>query len=333
MKTDRFFRLYSHAIAVAGKERAAVYDLHKGNIVAIPRALCPILEELNTLPVAVVKQKYVPQNPQVLDTYLTFLREKGVGFYTHLPMCFPPIDLTWASPCHIQTAVIDYQFAHYSLTDVLRQLDSLLCRSLELRFQINADTIDTFVQCIQALNEKTFRSVDIVVNYCPELLENNRLETVYHSCPKINRILIDQSPWTQKPEPNAIPIAFVETNVRHIRPQKRHVVHVHYFTEAQNHNPYYNRKVCIDATGAIKNCLLLEQTFGNVQYHSLKTVIHQPDFQELWFASPDKIEDIRHSELRYALFLPEALEKDMDSGLYRIQQSIATPVLANEVTA
>ncbi len=49
----------------------------------------------------------------------------------------------------------------------------------------------------------------------------------------------------------------------------------------------------------MKNCLLRSKSFGNINNHSLENIISKEDFQDLWHASVDKIQNVCNSELRY----------------------------------
>ena len=55
-----------------------------------------------------------------------------------------------------------------------------------------------------------------------------------------------------------------------------------FYTESLRFNPFYNRKVCVAADGAIKNCLDHAASFGNVCTELIADVVSQAEFQRLW---------------------------------------------------
>lgn len=78
---------------------------------------------------------------------------------------------------------------------------------------------------------------------------------------------------------------------------------------SHSYNPYYYKRVCIDENGNIKNCLKNEKVTGNVNMDNIVEVTRQREFQELWFASCDKIIDIKDNPLRYNMYVTNQLKK------------------------
>ena len=100
-------------------------------------------------------------------------------------------------------------------------------------------------------------------------------------------------------------------------PFQQLIVNKEFFLESLEHNPYYNRKVSIDENGNVKNAIEHEKSFGKVGQEALSKIVEREDFQELWYASNDKVEDVMDWELRYCWFNTHPLEK-LDNGNYRI---------------
>ncbi len=76
-------------------------------------------------------------------------------------------------------------------------------------------------------------------------------------------------------------------------------VNVAIFTEAQNHNLFFNRKVVIDTKGFIRNHLLSGKSFGNISINSIESVISKADFQKFWYISKDNVAICKYCEFRY----------------------------------
>lgn len=320
-KQNKFFRLYAHNIPVPGKERSAIYDLQRQEIVLIPNILQSILEALDRSTIDEVIAKYAPKRPDLIEKYLLFLHGKDLGFYTNSPERYPLLDLNWSSPYIIQSAVVAFEFSSYSIFQIADQLDKLHCQHVELRLNtVNSDPSDLF-EVLEGLSKKTFRTITLLLNYSPYLLEENFTDKLFEAFKKINFIFVFNSPVQKNSHQNPKNISFLKKGVPKGRSGVRHIVNLDYFMEAQKHNPYYNKKVCIDEKGRIKNCLLHQNYFGNVIKDSIKNIISRNDFQKLWFASPDKIEDIRDSELRFSIFLTDELETSENPGLYRIKKA------------
>jgi SPASM domain peptide maturase of grasp-with-spasm system len=318
----RFFILYSHNLITEGRERHAVYDLQHGNIHPIPPVLTLMIRDMATMPVAVVRDKYAPDEPELFQKYINFLLAKGLGFYTDDPGLFPPLSLHWQSPAHILHAVIEYHFDGYDITSVITQLDELLCRHVEFRLQVAGSTGgEQVLQFVKNLNGCIFRSVHLVIKY-HELFTEDFVQELYRYSKKVNDIIIYNAPEHKELKNPAGKIVFLEEDFTAGRFQQhfshnKYIVNMGFYTEALAFNPYYNRKVCIDAYGGIKNCLKLATVFGNVNQDAIIKVVDTPAFRELWQARPDLIETVRDSELRYCTYITNPLQKQ-ESGLYRM---------------
>jgi SPASM domain peptide maturase of grasp-with-spasm system len=71
------------------------------------------------------------------------------------------------------------------------------------------------------------------------------------------------------------------------------------FMETHFHNVCLNRKLCIDHKGNIKNCLSMDQIFGNIFEDDVEQIVNSPDFQKLWHIKKDEIDVCKDCEFRY----------------------------------
>lgn len=76
-------------------------------------------------------------------------------------------------------------------------------------------------------------------------------------------------------------------------------VNIPLFTEAQKFNTCLNRKISIDENGDIKNCPVLQKSYGNIKTVSLQSAIAQKEFKELWEVNKDQIDVCKDCEFRY----------------------------------
>jgi hypothetical protein len=166
------------------------------------------------------------------------------------------------------------------------------------------------------LLDKSFQSVALLLTYSPVLADPALADALYARCPKILSLLVHAAPVARASTAHPGKVAFITQDLRRVPPRPRYVVNLQYFAEAQRFNPYYNRKLCVDETGAIKKCLLLADSFGHVDATPLAEVLAQEAFQALWHAAPDRTAELQDSELRYALFSADCLVEDPHSGLF-----------------
>ena len=322
MSTSPYFCLYAHNLPVRGATRSAVYDLHRQGITLIPNVLHAILLDFRHRPWAETQQQFAPGNPALFGHYLDFLQAKELGFFTRTPADFPALSLRWHSPHHVQNAVLSYAFGQYSLPDVLAQLDGLQCRHLELRLTLGHHAWAEVVALFQQLEPMGFQSVTLLLTYSEALPDEPALGAFYEQFPKIQCIIVHSAPGAYQSPAYPGKLAFVAQNLPREQPRTRHIVNLEYFTEAQQFNPYYHRKICVSESGSIKNCLLLPQRFGNVNTTPLAAALANPAFQELWHAAPDQTVGLRDSELRYAHFSADYLVKNPASGLFDVEHRV-----------
>lgn len=64
-----------------------------------------------------------------------------------------------------------------------------------------------------------------------------------------------------------------------------------------NHNIYFNRKVCIDENGNLKMSTTSDEDFGNIASMSLKSLYQNEVFKGFWEVSKDKMEKCKDCEL------------------------------------
>lgn len=316
--TSTFFKLFAHNIPVKGKDKGAIYDLQNQQITTIPNVLCSILSDLNHDSIQNIKQKYTPNSPELFENYLTFLRQKGLGCDVLCLEDFPTLNLSWDSSSEINIAVIEHDFEHYNLKNTLWQLDDLLCRHLELRIESLHKDVSHLEEILDFANDKVFKSITLLIDY--QSIGAEQAELIFERCKKIDFMVIHDSPWKMPHSNYPQNILFIEESLSEMsrNMKEKYIVNMSYFTESQQFNPFYNRKICIDKLGNIKNSLSNPLHFGNVNTHKIRKVISSDSFQKLWHASPDKIIGLRDSALRYATFLTADLEED-NAGLFHIK--------------
>jgi SPASM domain peptide maturase of grasp-with-spasm system len=331
MSNKPYFCLYAHNIPVRGATRSAIYDLQRQNVVPVPNVLYDILLDFKQHPWTETQERYAPNNPQLFAQYLSFLQKKDLGFFAETPNGFPELKLHWYSPHRVQNAVLSYAFAHYSLRDVLTQLDALQCRHVELRLSLQGHCWAEIVDLFRQMEAKSFLSVTLLLAYSSALVNEQQLGALYEEFPKIQCIIVHAAPMNFQSATHPGKIAYVTQDLQQEKPRNRNVVNLDYFTEALQFNPYFNRKVCVTDQGSIKNCLLLSPSFGNVNTTRLEAVLANPDFQELWHAAPDQTLGLRDSELRYAHFSADYLVRNPATGLFDLEHrglQLTNPLVA-----
>ncbi|HSN87853.1 MAG TPA: hypothetical protein VL025_13935, partial [Thermoanaerobaculia bacterium] len=129
------FRLFASCIPVQGARRSVICDLQRGTYKLIPNGLYEILTEHRGRTVDEIKAAYDHEFDEEIDEYFQFLLDHEFGFWCDEPELFPDLDLTWDAPGRITNALIDVDAgSRHDFPALLRQLDTLGCSALEVRF-------------------------------------------------------------------------------------------------------------------------------------------------------------------------------------------------------
>jgi SPASM domain peptide maturase of grasp-with-spasm system len=325
---NTYFKLFAHNIPVLGKSRSAIYDLQKGCIVFIPNILFQIIQDLNVNSLQDVRFQYAPNQPELFDNYISFLIKKDLGFKTKNPKSFPELDLSFDAPTDIYSAIIESDFREYDINNVITSLDEILCRHLEIRLNINDLEKEEIIGFFRKINNKSFRSIIVLIEYRSELWYENWAKEIFEVCQKIEQIVITNAPIKFDTEDYPKQIMFSTQSIEEVSLyKKRYIINLNYFSEAQRFNPFYNRKVCIDVMGNIKNDLRQTYSFGNVLSDAILQITETQEFRAFWNASPDRLEEIKDSELRYCQFLPFLLTKNNENNWVTVaQESISVAI-------
>jgi SPASM domain peptide maturase of grasp-with-spasm system len=316
---ELYFKLYSFCLPVMGKTGALIVNLQKITCTTIPQFLCEILLEYDNVDIATLKSMY-NDNDNTIEQYFDRLEREQIGFYTHEPERYPRMELDWHAPETIKFAVLQIEdYSRFDYKDILSQLDELMCKNIEIWFT-GAYTKAQLEDLLSHTNNSMLRSITMVLPYNHDLQVSD-YEELTASYMKLGQIYLHRAPRRIKlPDSRVFGIrrnlgnynkAF--TNI----PRDEYIIFLEFFTESLKYNPYYNKKICIDADGYFRNCLTHSKEFGNVRDRKLKDVAEDEGFRELWHVCNDRILDIKDSEFRYIWLNTHELEK-VDETYYRM---------------
>lgn len=312
-----YFTLYSDKIPVKGRTRSSICDLGRKSFTYVPNALHEILTRFQDRNVKELGKIY--KAPLRIRSYLDFLENEGLGFYTEEPEQYPRIPLQWHRPEMILVAELQIadRFEDHHLK-VLDELEQLQCKHVEIT-ALDPIPVEELEGLFALFSGSGFRTIDILLPFHPSHPLDRTLELrantpefnilVFYGAPKRIRKRDDHLFWT--------PLGIEELKGKESPPFEHLIVNKEFFLESLEHNPYYNRKVSIDENGNVKNAIEHQRSFGRVGEEALSKIIAKEEFRELWYASNDKVEDVMDWELRYCWFNTHPLQK-LENGNYRI---------------
>ncbi len=319
MKAKTYYRIYSHIQAVKGDKVSILYDFQKNQVIYINHSLHALIELFDNYSIKELELKFKDQI-SLFNENIDYLIKKRVLFKTNSPQDFLNVDFSYETPEHITNSVLEYS-GNYSLDKVFNELEKLLVKYVELRLhKLSTMEYEKVFQSLSKYLSQGVRSLQLMVPYddkkiIMKILDRNRY-------PKIIRILFYNAKSSTVLLKESVELCFTSENLREIRNKNNDylnsfVFDSSYFIEAQKYNPYYNKRLCIDQNGDIKNCLKNFNSFGNIDNCVMKDIVVSEEFQKLWYARHDLIEEIKDHELRYNMFLTNDLEP-LENGLFRI---------------
>ncbi|ASE63952.1 hypothetical protein EGY07_17060 [Chryseobacterium indologenes] len=316
---NKYLNIFSFCKVIEGKENAIICDFQKKNIKYIPSSMVEVIKMLSTLPYLEVENAFSDQK-EIFNSYITLLLAEKFAFFSDLRDEFIPISDIWESPQVINNAIIEYGFENYTITQAIEQLDDLNCQFLEIRFlACGKKNMASIEEILKYCNDLVLRSLKI---YLPYVSHKASLQ-IYHTLKKFKKLEAIVFYESDKTKANYVSqnILFTKKNMEYIRSKNFEetdlIIDFEYYRESLQYNPYYNKKVCIDYLGNIKNCLKNELIFGNINKNSIIQILKETKIKELWHVSHDMILGLKDDELRYSRLVSNDLRKTAE-GLYEI---------------
>jgi SPASM domain peptide maturase of grasp-with-spasm system len=308
MGDDKVFKLIEECRPVKGFGRSVIYDLSRHKFDFIPNALFDILMNEEGKCIGDIKQQY--EYSPVLEEYFNFLVKEE-----YILVCdkedfnsFPQMNLKWQHPSIITNAVVALdKKSNYNLSKIIAQLEGLGCQHVLFVCQDSFD-LDYFQAILNLFVTSSFLSIEIQTLFHETLTEAN-LRVLIEEHIRINSIVIHSSPTNEliktKSDNNFWGlIAFTTDNLDIGKDARSNIksnfnVNINLFTESQEHNSYYNRKVIIQTDGGISNTHEPSSNFGHIHNTTILQAMEKSGFQDLWYTHKEKIEVCKDCEFRH----------------------------------
>jgi len=299
----KVFKLYASCVPVLGAKRATICDLQRGKVYIIPQSFYYLLtdyadknyEELSDL---------FANDKSILDKYFKFLLSNELGFWTHEPQNFPPIDFTFQEPEIIHTAILEIdQLEEEIFQKIIDSLIRLKCKFVELRAYHSCPTskLEFLLNLTKDSPNRNliiytqFTTVEEISLLSKIISQHPRAgSTVIHSCPddlKTDFLYNEKISFSQEAISSA-------THCGNISPDY-FINDIRTFSESLHHNSCLNRKISVDNQGNIKNCPSLPDSYGNIKETTLENALAQKDFKKLWNIKKDDIDKCKDCEFRH----------------------------------
>ncbi|KRB57905.1 hypothetical protein [Flavobacterium sp. Root186] len=315
----RYLNLYAFCKIIEGKENFIICDFQKKSLKYIPDTLVSIINLLQTTEYEKVREQFSDQKA-IFNSYVDFLISGKFAFFSDYREPFTSIENDFETPEIINNSIIEYNFESYDLNKALKELDELYTKYVEIRLlSYKSDNLEELADTFEKCKSYGFRSIVIYIPYLNSS-ESAAIHKRLKNFGKIFKIIFYNSP-EKNLNVKAKNMLFIKHNAEEIRHnnfnEKNIIIDLRYYFESQKKNPYYNKKVCIDNKGTIKNCIKNKSSFGNIATDNISAIINKDDFQEFWNISHDQIINLQEDAMRYNRVVSNDLKK-VSNNIYEL---------------
>jgi len=327
-KPKKFFKLYANCIAVEGRECSLIIDFHQKKYLKIPiQNVNLLVKEFDNFEIYDNEDFLEKNKDNLIFKIINLLHSDKMGFFTDSPKEFPETDHHISeSPEWINNAVIEIDNANLSIyKKVFAELEQMLCRYIELWFTEELD-YNFLEETVRNWENSVLRSFSIIIN--AKNINSEKLINIsefFSTNLKIDNLVFyncDNSVIYNKYN-----VTCIKEDISNVNYEKnkydRIIMDMNFFIEVKNRNPFYYKKVSIDKYGNIKNFLSNTKIYGNIKNDSLIDICSLSDFKSVWYATNDKIDQIKDSPMRYCYSITDELIP-LNNGNFKIKTDLQT---------
>ncbi|RYD96521.1 MAG: grasp-with-spasm system SPASM domain peptide maturase [Sphingobacteriales bacterium] len=295
-------KVFSSCVLVAGSSRSLIIDAQRWKYYTIPNPMYELLKTYDGCPIQEVirKEGTDPEALNILAEYFEFLFAHELIFECSRELAehFVPIEEHFDPPATITNAIIAIeQFVAIDIATILLQLTDLGCYTLEIR--INKPTQHaTISKLLELCAAFELENLSLIIQLDTDI---KTLEGYKANFPFLNQV-INYNQEFESREPAGITCTqkdLSQSNSCGLVGADFFTPTLQHYVEAVNHNSCLNRKVAIDATGNIRNCPGMRESFGNIRDTGLLQAINKPGFKKYWNITKDQVTKCKDCEFRY----------------------------------
>ena len=298
---DQYFALFSCVQVVTGHKGAILCDMQRSVYTSVDKELAEFLKVAARYRIGQIIDRIGADKKELVLDFLDRLVQSELGFYTSEPGRFPPISLDWKSPLPITHAILHVK--HHTgmpYETVLDALDQLGCNALQIQLDPQAN-LAVLEEILTLTQRSRIKSIELIVPQ--EILPLTYIHNLINKYLRITLLVVSGASDASGFSYRGALVKMVESidSVKHcgcISPDYFNLNIVSY-TEALHFNSCLNRKISIDADGAIRNCPSLPQSFGNIRDTTLRAALAQPAFKKYWNITKDQVAVCRDCEFRH----------------------------------
>ena len=193
---------------------------------------------------------------------IEFLFHSDFAMMTDKPERFPKIESGYETPRLINEAIVDFDKEIHDMEKILKDLDGLGCRYLQIRSFSNLLDLSTLGNIMQSVLHKSIQGVEVFLKYDSKIepeayqkfIEVNPIisSLIIHSAPKDEQLIVDfdvideVKPFVQKVINFTQQAVDSETHCGKINPNNLTTPNITAFFENKEFNGCLNAKIAVD---------------------------------------------------------------------------------------
>lgn len=300
-----YFRFWANCILVKGYSKGLVIDLQRSRSVIVSRLFCDIFENHRNHTIDFMDSDKTFENKEGYFKMLDFFIQNDFGILTNDTASLPDLSMEYDSPFWVTNLIFetDSDQAPETMFSVIAKAAKGHVQAIQIN-DFGHITLGQLKKIAAIVSDSPLQFITIYTfynrSYSKKQLEflsiNNRFRNLTFMGAPRKRSFENQ-------ELKLVSIQYIEDvidydNCGNARKDML-VFNQQFFVEAHSRNTCLNRKVCIDKNGDVKNCPLMNKSFGNIMDFSFRQIVELPMFKEFWNLTKDDIDVCKDCEYRY----------------------------------
>lgn len=301
--------LSTDCVPVKGVLRGIIYDLTRRTYYSFPVEYIALLEQkiINVHELLEIYQH--DEEREDILRFKDYLLQRDIllDLPPELFEQLPKLGFEYNDPGAITNCIVDYEKdSPYKLKSFIASCTAIGARHFLIRSYKSDFDESEFLEMLDLFDDTPVRSFELLIKYNQHIedVARHKAESkircksiVLHSAPNAEYIMAkNQSAMGIFA---LTPQLIIDAHECHNNSEKYMNVNILFYLEALNHHPYFNKKLCIDVHGRLKNCPSHETHFGIYGEVGVEDVVYREDFRKKWNVNRDQIEACQNCEFRY----------------------------------
>jgi len=301
MKQEKYLMMFSNCITIEGASQSTIYDLQREKHYDVPKDFSEFINDFSRFSLNSIYARYGVGNKKTLDSYVGFLLENELAFFLDSfeeQLLFPKLNLDYYHPSVITNSEVEINLiSDKELSRIINTLEFLGCEQIQFNI-LSINYKEIISKIVSSFNQSIIYSIifNIKIEIVPDM---SFLDKIIANNLRIDFISINVN---QLFEHRYDKIVLYNKNQRNNNFQIAFFVNIRFFNEAQNYNPYFNRKIFISEVGQIKNVSETKEVFGNIHNmskESIQSLVNSKEYQKFGNISKNQILQCCNCSYRY----------------------------------